>query len=245
MTVANIKQVVQSPSPGGIVELFTLDLRAITGGNSDIYRFTPNVVSGSTVSFAGNSYVGAPIKSDGWSWSGTGPLPQPTITVGNVGGFISGLIISFSDMIGTKVIRIKTLDRFLDGGTDAPATPSEAQMLSYDIYTIERKTKHDPELVEFQLSSILDQEGKKIPRHQAFQSCRHRYRAYMAATSSFDYTNATCPYVGSSYFDRYGNVTAAANDVCGKRLKDCKARFGATATLPYGGFPSMSKTRVS
>ena len=49
-----------------------------------------------------------------------------------------------------------------------------------------------------------------------------------------------------------GNVTATqwydendqpiyvlANDVCGKRLSSCKARFGQNAELPYGGYPGI------
>lgn len=34
-------------------------------------------------------------------------------------------------------------------------------------------------------------------------------------------------------------TTTAANDVCGKRLASCKARFGATNELPYGSYPGV------
>ena len=35
------------------------------------------------------------------------------------------------------------------------------------------------------------------------------------------------------------SVGSAAQDVCGKRLSSCKARFGQFAPLPYGSFPSI------
>lgn len=34
-------------------------------------------------------------------------------------------------------------------------------------------------------------------------------------------------------------VSSQSLDICGKRLSSCKARFGATAELPYGGFPGI------
>ena len=49
---------------------------------------------------------------------------------------------------------------------------------------------------------------------------------------------ADCGYAGPPVADIAGNpVAVAAQDVCGKQLSDCKLRFGATAVLPYGGFP--------
>jgi phage-related protein len=37
------------------------------------------------------------------------------------------------------------------------------------------------------------------------------------------------------------NVTTGnpLDDVCGKRLSSCKARFGENAELPFGSFPSL------
>jgi lambda family phage minor tail protein L len=42
------------------------------------------------------------------------------------------------------------------------------------------------------------------------------------------------------YFDANDQgVSTEAADVCGKRLSSCKARFGQTAELPYGGYPGI------
>ncbi len=47
-----------------------------------------------------------------------------------------------------------------------------------------------------------------------------------------NYYNTTEPRVAT------GTVNPA-DDVCGKRLTSCKARFGNTAELPFGGFPGL------
>lgn len=47
-----------------------------------------------------------------------------------------------------------------------------------------------------------------------------------------NYVNTTEPRVATGTVD-------PADDVCGKRLTSCKARFGNTAELPFGGFPGL------
>ena len=46
----------------------------------------------------------------------------------------------------------------------------------------------------------------------------------------------------SKWFDRNGDpVMSSTLDECGKRLSDCKLRFGANNELDYGGFPSLGR----
>ena len=47
-----------------------------------------------------------------------------------------------------------------------------------------------------------------------------------------NYVNTTEPRVQTGQIN-------PADDVCGKRLSSCKARFGATNSLPFGGFPGL------
>ena len=55
------------------------------------------------------------------------------------------------------------------------------------------------------------------------------------------YYLSTYPYLSSVvYFDESDQgVNSQVLDVCGKRLSSCKARFGATAELPFGSFPGI------
>ena len=41
------------------------------------------------------------------------------------------------------------------------------------------------------------------------------------------------------YTDQDVATTTSANDVCGKRLNSCKARFGSTVELPFGSYPGI------
>ena len=48
----------------------------------------------------------------------------------------------------------------------------------------------------------------------------------------------------SNYFDKNNNsVSSLADDVCGKRLTSCKARFGENAQLPFGAFPTAGRSQ--
>jgi lambda family phage minor tail protein L len=54
-----------------------------------------------------------------------------------------------------------------------------------------------------------------------------------------------CPYTGGATYDINGNPVADPRlDVASKRVTTCcKPRFGASATLPFGGFPGVSRVR--
>jgi lambda family phage minor tail protein L len=55
--------------------------------------------------------------------------------------------------------------------------------------------------------------------------------------------SSACSYTGTTYFDANDTpVATAGQDVCGKRLSSCQARFG-TQPLPFGGFPGVGLTR--
>jgi len=44
---------------------------------------------------------------------------------------------------------------------------------------------------------------------------------------------------GNEFFILDPEDYATAEDKCGKRLSSCRIRFGATAELPFGGFPGI------
>lgn len=102
-----------------------------------------------------------------------------------------------------------------------------------DIFFIDRKASETRDLVEFELASSFDVAGVQLPRRQIIQNvCPWRYRG------------TECGYSGTSYFDANdAPVGTLAQDVCGKRLSSCKARFGANNPLPFGSFPAAGLTR--
>ncbi|HEY6965908.1 MAG TPA: phage minor tail protein L [Burkholderiales bacterium] len=114
----------------------------------------------------------------------------------------------------------------------ATAAPDPSVYLPDDIYVIDRKAAETKLAVTWELSSAFDVQGVQVPRRQIIQN-----------TCAWIYKSAECGYVPGAMFKIDDSPTAVAGeDVCGHRLSSCKARFGATAELPYGGFPGAGLT---
>lgn len=186
--------------------------------------------------FDGEEYVPVPVAVTGFEYNGEGPLPLPKVQISNVNKVLQASIRDLKDLKGAKFIRIKTFRQFLDDGD----SPDPESIFPTEVYRVSRKTTHNRLLIEFELASSIDQESAMIPARQCIKvACTHRYRKWNAATSTFDYTNATCPYSGSTYFKNTDESTADPSlDRCSKFLSGCKLRFG-TAPLPTRAFPGI------
>lgn len=231
-----------------LIQLYQLDLTPV--GGTGAIRFTRDTLNGGFIYFMGVEYKQIDVDASGFEWNGTGPLPRPSIRVNNVAGLLSSYLIQYGDLVGAKLTRIRTFQRFLDGQPDAAEAP---YAYTSDQYVIEQKSQHNKVFVEFKLASILDQQGRMLPGRQVVRdTCMWRYRAWDAALNRFDNGDAndpraafvTCPYVGSSYYDENdATVASPAQDRCSKKVSGCKVRFGANNTLPFGGFPGVARTR--
>jgi lambda family phage minor tail protein L len=218
-------------APNAIIELFQLHLDASLHGSSDIYYFHNGAnanVTGNVI-WNGQTYYRLPIEASGFDYSSTGSLPRPKLTISNIGSSITAILLSINiitpgnDLAGAKVVRIRTLKKYLDGevGADPHAKfPDE-------IWYVDRKANENRAAVEFELASKFDLAGVMLPRRQIIANvCQWQYRS------------GECGYTGSSYWnDQDQTVGTLAQDVCGKRVSSCKLRFGDTAELPFGSFP--------
>lgn len=141
----------------------------------------------------------------------------------------------YGDLVGARVVRKRTLARFLDAvnfvGGNPAADPNES--FGDEIYYVNQKTREDFEVVEFELATRMDVEGVQLPRRQVIRNtCPWRYRG------------DGCGYGGPPVADINDiQVVDLSNDVCGKRLSSCRMRFGAYGWLPFGGFPGASQYR--
>lgn len=230
---------VQALEADAVVSLYTLDTTPI--GGTDIFRFTGMPDGTTPVVFDGQTYTPIDIAATGFGWDGSGAFARPRLQVANIGGLLTAAIIGLGDLVGSKFYRIRTLARHLDNGSD----PDPTAMFPMETYTVDQRTKHTKVFVEWQLCSILDQLGVMIPKRQCLRdSCTHTYRISNAAGTSFDYTNATCPYAGASMFKEDGTTTTnRLLDDCGRKVSDCIDRFGAGVTLPTRSFPGITRAR--
>lgn len=216
---------IQSLEPGSIVELFEIDAENLGAG---IFRFHADLTMGPIV-FQGKSYSPWPIKADGFQMQGKGKNASPSLTVGNVDGFVTALCLSFRDLVGASFYRRRTLAQYLDGAPEAD--PDEE--FPVETWRIEVKKAETNEQVSFELSSPIDFRNQLIPARQIVANlCPWRYRG------------DGCMYNGPPVADINDNPTTdPALDDCSHYVKGCKLRFGEFGELPHGGFPSAGQGR--
>lgn len=233
-TPQTITTEIQKLEPSAMVELFVLDATSL---GSDLFRFHAGTNGlRQNIVWQGNTYTAFPVQSSGFEFSGNGQMPRPKLVFANITGVFSLLAIQYDDLLGAKITRKRTLAKYLDavnftGGVNATADP--AAEFPDDVFFIDRKVSETRDLVEFELAASIDVAGVKLPRRQIIQNvCIWRYRG------------TECGYSGTAYFNANDvSVATAGLDVCGKRLSSCKARFGQTAELPFGSFPSAGLVR--
>jgi lambda family phage minor tail protein L len=236
---------IQKPDIGVVIELYEVDCTAIF---NEILRFAPApLIADRTapvpqaITWRGNLYEPRACQSSGWAWDGTGPLPQPKLTIGNTDRAISAICIPNNDLQGAIVTRHRVPFKYLDGQPDADPDIE----FDPDLFVIDQKTTMNKMVVEFSLGAAIDIQGRLIPGRQIMQSyCSFRYRVWNGSSFVYSQGSAACPYTGTNYFDAKGNaVVDPALDKPSKRLASCcKLRF-PTGDLPFGGFPGAAKVR--
>ena len=225
---------IQKLAPSAVIELFVLDL-SLFGQGMVYFHAGTNAVQQRLV-WQGKAYDAFPIQVEGFEFNGNGQIPRPKLKVANVTGAITAMVLIYQDLVGAKITRKRTLAKYLDavnftGGVNPTADPTAE--FADDIYYIDRKARETRDVIEFELAASFDLEGVNLPRRQIVQNvCPWRYRS------------SECGYTGTSYFDANDqSVASSTQDICGKRLSSCQARFGQNAELPFGGFPAAGLFR--
>lgn len=104
---------IQSLSPGGIVELFELDTTNLPDGTKSYFHAGANAMNGPVI-WQGISYASLPIEASGFDVTTSGTLPRPRIRAANIGGLFSAVNMETDDLVGCKIIRRRTLVKYLD-----------------------------------------------------------------------------------------------------------------------------------
>lgn len=218
----------QSLDPSAIVSFYQVDLSSLGGGILYFTNERNELLADPT--WQGQVYTAIPIEVTGFQVNGDGQFARPTIKLSNYAAIMSGLAKLYDDLVGVKFTRKRTRLKYLDAVNFAAGNVSADPNTFYtdDIFYINRKIAESRISVDWELTSALDISGIMLPRRQIIQN-----------TCTWQYRSAECSYAGAAV----ATVTDVATadpllDVCGKRLSSCKLRFpGATAILPYGGFP--------
>lgn len=182
------------------------------------------------VSFEGIEYQAIACESTGYDLVGQGQIPQPNITISNVGRVIGNILYQLTNQPGYRLERSKftrrlTKKKYLDGQPNAGDSIKEYMP---DIHVIEQLAEQTYRAVRIVLSTPFDLEGMYLPGRLALRSCGSIYRG------------DECGYVGTNMFTIRDQPTVDPTlDVCSKTLTGCKLRFGEYSVLPYGGYPGL------
>ena len=255
-------------NPSAIIELFEVRLDLALHGSSDIYRFHAgsNEKIDSNIVFGGQTYTRLPIKADGFEYTNTGTLPRPTLTISNLDGTMTTLLLlvnattAGSDLGGAEVRRIRTLRKFLDAanfvtpnflitqGGDQLVTQSGDNILTVSGFapSADSNAKFPDErwFIDRKANESRDSVTFELASKFDLAGQKLPKRQIIANVCQWKYRSSECSYTGSNYFDVNGNtVSTLAADVCGKRVESCKLRFGNNAQLPFGSFPGAGLTQ--
>ncbi len=201
-SLKKIQGEINSLTPSTLITLFEIDVTDIafdTGvlNNSDIlnkaitiFRFHNNVkLTNTSIYWQNNEYLAIPIQIVGFEFNSSGTLPVPKLSLSVSDEGISLLtqlkekLFQMGDLVGAKVTRRRTFAHFLDAqnfigeaGNDA-FEPDPLTEFPPDIWYIERKSNENKNAIEYELSSIWDLEGIKIPARLVIsQKCQWTYR---------------------------------------------------------------------
>ena len=191
-----------SLSPSSLVTLFEIDVSVIglnvgeisatevLTESSTVFRFHNNIkLSSSSIFWRGNEYIAAPINAEGFETTSKGVLPTPKLSINisdeGVAAFnqLRQRIRDIGDLTGAKVTRIRTFAKFLDsenfksGSFPAGFAPNPNSEFPRDVFYIDRKNNENKYGMEFELASLLDVQGQKLPaRLVVANSCPFQYR---------------------------------------------------------------------
>ena len=178
MSTAPIITDLQKINPSAVIELFTLVTTTALHGSNTTYRFHAgtNLNSNADIIWAGNTYTKMPIQAEGFAYQ-NGQLPRPTLTVSNALGTITAILLNVNetttgnDLTGATVTRIRTLAKFLDAvnfpsNVNPYGTPDPNAEFPQEIYSIDRKSAENREVVTFELAAVIDLAGIRAPKRQ-------------------------------------------------------------------------------
>ena len=157
---------------------------------------TTTTLHEASIHFGGKVYEPFPVQTEGFDMTATGALPRPRLTISNLSpslsntftvanggsalpaGTISSMMLEVNkitvgnDLIGSTLVRIRTLRKFLDSDNfnSTNATADSTQKFPDEIYMIARKTLENQEIVQFECASKFDMAGIKAPKRQILPS---------------------------------------------------------------------------
>jgi lambda family phage minor tail protein L len=222
-------------SPTSLLSLYELDGTAI--GLSTIYRFYDGTSNNfQPLVFNGVTYTAFPIKVEGLDFDGKGSLPRGTVTIANINGFVSSLLLQNQQLNRAKFTRIRVYARYIDtanflDGVNPYGTPDPTAAYEADIFFVSRKISENREAVAFEVVTALELENVKIPNRPILANiCPFRFRQ-----------STTCGYAGAPISDRANKLFEGGGGTYGLTLVD-QGEWSAATTYNEGDYVYLIST---
>ena len=221
-------------NPSSLIELWKLDGTPI-GLDTIFYFCNGSNTNFQPVVYGGINYTPFPIMVDSMDTDGKGTLPRPRLTVSNINGFVSALLLENNQLTGAIITRIRVFSRFLDASNfPSPlpnwVTPDPTASYEPEIFYINRKITENQQIVSFELASVLDVQNVKLPKRQILSnSCSWKYRDTLS-----------CNYSGAPVSDS-SNKTFTGTGGYGYTLTD-KGEFNIATTYNQGDYVYIYST---
>ena len=215
-----------------LIELFEVDLRQLRdsdGISGELYRFYAGTNEKSQpIVWQGKTYQPFGVKADGFELSGNGPSNRPTLTIGNVDGFVTALCNRFDQCLGGIVRRRLVYMHYLDAvnfeGGNKQADPSQEAL---SCFLVEQLSSLNRSIAQFTLALPSETDSALIGARMITTTC------------SWIYRSVECGYTGRAVADEKDQPTTdPQKDKCSGLLTGCKLRNN---THNYGGFVSVDK----
>ena len=217
------------------ISLYELHISRISNEQNNIWLFcNERNELGSVVTWRGKQFLPIPIQFENVSKKSDGPSNRPTLTVGNIDGYMTGAIRKYGGLKGAKLTRYRVRANHLDAVNfkdgNNKANPNEYVA---DSYIINRPESYNKIQAIFELSLPTETDGATLPA-----------RTILASVCPFIYRGVGCGYDGHAIADEKGYALRPGDldkDKCNKSLAGCQARFGLNGQLPFGGFVMADK----
>lgn len=189
----------QSLTPTAMLNLFILDMAPI-GVNTQFFFVDMTNSNYQPVVFNGTTYIPFPIIMKDFGYDGQGGITRPKVSVSNINGFVSNLLLQNQDLVGATISLIRVFARFIDAvnfpNGVSPYTPDPSAAYDPEIYYINRKTEETQVSVSWELATAFELDSRKLPSRTCLaQFCQWRYREV-----------GTCGYAGAPVSDINNNL---------------------------------------
>jgi lambda family phage minor tail protein L len=184
-----------------LLNLLEVDATSLGG---TVYRFYDGTNNNFLpVVFNGVEYQPYPFQLTDMAIDGQGSLPRPKLTLANLNGFLSSVVLQNNNLIGAKFTRKRVYARFIDAenfpnNINPYGTPDPLAAYSDEVFYINRKTNENKQTISFELVTPLELDNVKLPRRQIW-----------AKICPFSYRGESCGYTGVPISDQNGKLFGA------------------------------------